>query len=430
MTLRALALASAALAAAAPSALAAGFPDAESEVPLPGLVGNEARPLGMGGAGLAVSEDGSAVYWNPAGLAQMRRIEIAGSLSHTRGTITTDWEGVEARSRSNSTNLGSVHVVYPFPTYRGSFVIALGTDQFRDYDMEYERQTVEGPPGARIDKHDTISESGKLAGWSLAAAIEASPSLYLGGAIFLHDGEDNIAVQQVTTDLDDANPDTLLLDDLIETEAEISGVSGSFGILYRVDRNWRIGGTVNTGVRAKFEGSQHVSEITALDDGREFEGVDDIAFEDKIDFPVSFGVGAAFSGGGLTLAADTRYTEWSQIRFQEDPFLTRGLREQFEDKASLYLGGEYIVAGSPFRVRAGFTYDPVPFRLMYRTSPRDVEVAVDRERTLVSVGAGVLIDTVFTLDAAVQTGSFTRESALYSEEREITRVVVTGAYRF
>ncbi len=407
-----------------------GFPDVESEVPLPSLTGTEARAMGMGGAGIAISEDGSAVYWNPAGLAQIRRIEISGSVAHDRTEISNTWEGVSSSITNRSTNLGSLHVVYPFPTYRGSLVIALGVDQFRNYDLEYARRTVEGSSPQRIEKHDTISESGKLNGWSVGLAVEASPRLYLGGALFVHTGEDLIAVNQITTDLDDANPDTFQLDDLIETEADISGFTGNFGLLYRVNPHVRIGATVRTTTSLTFEGVQRVSEITIEDDGDESEFFEEVFFKDQFDFPVSIGAGVAVSGRGLTVAGDVRYTDWTQVRLNDTPFGSRALSNSFEDKASVYLGGEYIVGRSPVRVRAGFTYDPVPFRLSYETSPEPVEVQVDRDRKFATVGAGVLLDTVFTIDAAAQFGSFTRESALYSEERQLTRVFLSGAYRF
>ena len=45
-----------------------------SEDPL--LLGAGARPLGMGGAFVAVSDDATAVYWNPAGLERLRRREL------------------------------------------------------------------------------------------------------------------------------------------------------------------------------------------------------------------------------------------------------------------------------------------------------------------------------------------------------------------
>ena len=407
-----------------------GFPDVDSEIPLPSLTGSEARAMGMGGAGIAISEDGSGLYWNPAGLAQMRRIEISGSVAHDRAEISDTWEGSSSSVTNRSTNLGSVHVVYPFPTYRGSLVVALGNDQFRNYDLEYERRAVEGGSPQRIEKHDTISEYGKLTGWSVGIAVEASPRLYLGGSLFVHDGEDRIAVNQITTDLDNANPDTFQLDDLIETQADISGFTGIFGLLYRVNPHVRLGATMKTSTSLTFQGSQIVSEITRADNGSESELFDTVLFEDKFDFPVSVGAGVAVSASGVTVAGDVRYTDWTQIRLNDNPFGSRALSSQFEDKASLYLGGEYIVGSSPFRLRAGFTYDPVPFRLLYETSPAPFEVKVDRDRKFVSLGAGVLIDTVFTIDVAAQFGSFTRESSLYSEERDLTRVFVSGAYRF
>jgi hypothetical protein len=43
-----------------------------------GGLGNGARPLGMGGANVAVADELSAIYWNPAGLYQQRRIEVYG----------------------------------------------------------------------------------------------------------------------------------------------------------------------------------------------------------------------------------------------------------------------------------------------------------------------------------------------------------------
>ena len=40
------------------------------------LIGSGVRPLGMGGAFTAVANNGSAIYWNSSGLAQIRDIEI------------------------------------------------------------------------------------------------------------------------------------------------------------------------------------------------------------------------------------------------------------------------------------------------------------------------------------------------------------------
>jgi hypothetical protein len=40
-------------------------------------IGSGVRALGMGGAYVSVANDGSAVYWNPAGIGQMRNLEVS-----------------------------------------------------------------------------------------------------------------------------------------------------------------------------------------------------------------------------------------------------------------------------------------------------------------------------------------------------------------
>lgn len=407
------------------------LPDLASEIPLPLLTGTDARPMGMGGAGLAISDDASGIYWNPAGLAQMRRIEVAATLTHDRSEFSSELGGFTSSVSNTSTRFGNARVVYPFPTYRGSLVVAIGNDQFRNYDQDMEVRTLEGAQGERIEYHDTISESGKLSGWGFALAGEASPRLYVGGALFVHDGNDDIAINQVTEDYDDANPDTLRLDDVIETESDISGYSASFGVLYRVNQHLRIGATARSKMTLTFNGTQVFDDLTVLDNGTEiFSPLSEVVFEDKLDFPPSFGVGGAASTGGLTLALDARYTDWSQIAFDQNPLGNRGLQEQYTDNVSLSLGAEYLIGQSPFRVRAGFLHDPVPFRLQIPTTGRDIDVEVDRERNFLTLGAGVLIDTVLTIDVALQTGSFTRESTIYTEERDLTRLFVSSAFRF
>ncbi len=407
------------------------LPDLASEIPLPLLTGTDARPMGMGGAGLAISEDASAIYWNPAGLAQMRRIEMSATMTHDRSEFTSELSGFSSTVSNRSTRFGNGRFVYPFPTYRGSLVLAIGNDQFRNYDQDLEILTREGPAGQRLEYHDTISESGKLSGWGFALAGEASPRLYLGGALYIHDGNDDIAINQVTEDIDNANPDTLRLDDIVETETEISGVSANFGILYRVNSHVRVGATARTKMSLTLEGTQVFDDLTVLDNGAEiFSPLSEVAFKDKIDFPASFGIGGAASTGGLTIALDGRYTDWSQIAFDQNPLGNRGLGEQYQDNVSISLGAEYLIGQSPFRVRAGFLHDPVPFRLRIPTPGRDIEVAVDRERNFLTLGAGVLIDTVLTVDVALQTGSFSRESSIYTEERDLTRVFVSSAFRF
>jgi len=53
-------------------------PQVDAQVLRGGGQGAGAAAMGMGGAYTSIAEDASAAYWNPAGLAQLRRIEILG----------------------------------------------------------------------------------------------------------------------------------------------------------------------------------------------------------------------------------------------------------------------------------------------------------------------------------------------------------------
>ena len=415
----------------APSTAVAQLPNLTSEIPLPSLTGTDARPMGMGGAGLAISEDASGLYWNPAGLAQMRRIELSASMTHDNQDFTSVFPGEqESNVSSSSTKFGNAHLAYPFPVYRGSLVLGLGVDQIRNYDYEMEIQTTTGAPGQRQNIHDTFSSGGTLRGWSIGLAGEASPRLYLGATMIFYEGDEAIGIRQITEDVDDAF-DEELFDDIIETDSDItSGPTFNIGVLYRAGQHFRVGGTIRTAMSLNYEGVQVFNDYTIFDDGSDDNQISEVFFLDEYDFPPSFGFGTSFSRAGLTLAADGRFTDWSQISFGDRPIFNRGFQESYEDKFSVNVGGEYLIGTSPFRVRAGYIYDPVPFRLHLDTSPRPTEVEVDREQQFFTFGGGVLVESVLTLDVAFQFGSFTRESAAYSEERELSRLYLSSAIRF
>src|SRR5512144_1772254 len=88
----------------------AQFPEDALRLSFPGF-GVGARALGMGGAYNGVASDFSAIYWNPAGLAQMTRAEFSAGLSYLNtkddGTLTDAAErslGKPTGAENNATN--------------------------------------------------------------------------------------------------------------------------------------------------------------------------------------------------------------------------------------------------------------------------------------------------------------------------------------
>ena len=60
---------------------AQGTPDTNLDIPFLDRDEIGARWAGMGGACIALVDDGAAAFWNPAGLGKIKRIEIVGSMN-------------------------------------------------------------------------------------------------------------------------------------------------------------------------------------------------------------------------------------------------------------------------------------------------------------------------------------------------------------
>ncbi|MDP1994171.1 MAG: hypothetical protein Q8K40_02890, partial [Ignavibacteria bacterium] len=83
-------------------------------------LGVGARALGMGNAYNAISDDGSAMYFNPAGLGLMKRLEVSGGLDYLNFTNDATLFNNKTNYSSSATNFNQISFVFPFPTLRGS----------------------------------------------------------------------------------------------------------------------------------------------------------------------------------------------------------------------------------------------------------------------------------------------------------------------
>ncbi len=159
-------------------------------------VGAGARGLGMGGAFIAVADDGTAVSFNPAGLAQLRRSEIALVGFGDRLTSTIDFKGVQSapprsRTQHGAPDFGGLSV--PFEVAgrnltvelayqrsvdlfgRGSAII-VDTFLLRDFDIDED---------GTVDFIGQISpeQSGAFHTASVAAGYQVTARLSLGAAL-------------------------------------------------------------------------------------------------------------------------------------------------------------------------------------------------------------------------------------------------------
>jgi hypothetical protein len=80
----------------------------------------------MGGAFTGVASDYSALYWNPAGLAQLEYGEFSFGLSHLNYKDQSSYFGQSQSQSNNSTTLNTLGIAAPVPVRRGSLVLAFG----------------------------------------------------------------------------------------------------------------------------------------------------------------------------------------------------------------------------------------------------------------------------------------------------------------
>ena len=191
----------------------------QEERAIDNFAGVGVRAMGMGGAFAGLADDFTAVYWNPAGLAQMQQREVSVAfLRNARENRAVTGLGTATESRAtadlSNTRFGSLGFVYPVPVYRGSLVLAAGFNRVKDFDwvLDHPPEPVIRDAAGAVgpEPEDSLAfmggsfrHEGELAITSVAGAIDVSPSVSLGLTLSLIGGEDDWASESVSIDTED-----------------------------------------------------------------------------------------------------------------------------------------------------------------------------------------------------------------------------------
>jgi hypothetical protein len=389
---------------------------ADEAIQLANNFGVGARAMGMGGAAIAVSEDFSALYWNPAGLAQVRRIEISGGLSHQKYTSETIFFGNAESDHETNTRLNAIGMAFPVPTYRGSLVFALGAGRVEDFDAlfverGYSTQDNWWEEGREI-------QSGGLFSFSLGGAMDVSPTLSLGAAIDLRDGDydyDWNTFYADTRDIWDEYPndyDTTYIHDT--KTADFDALSIRMGGLLRLSRFVKAGLTIASPVTYDVSGDVVMKTRNVFDNGELEQDTEALFFQNEISTPWEFGFGMAWSVPTFLLAADLRYADWSQMKFNNEPL------EDYDESLSVSIGGEYILPRMGTKIRAGYSVQPMAY----------TGSNILNDKKSYSLGGGFLVGQVMTLDLAWVREDWKTDQGSLTDESQVDRIFMSMGYRF
>jgi len=417
-----------------------GFVAPLTEIPLTNQLPAGARAAGMGFVSMAIADDATCITTNPAALARLNRVELSGGFRRSSFGIEGGMAGSDFATELSGTDFTSVRFAYPFPTFRGSLVFGLGAERLYDFDAdrlaayqdEISWQENPGEPdetGVWSSEEDYVAEGG-ITSLSAACAVDVSPAISLGAAVSYLTGDYNSTFMwDVYDDLDvsERYTDVHIIE---QYDSNVSGIRATLGGLFYVSEQLSVGVAIDTPTSLTFDGTEvsYIRQVTTNPDSTTAYEVRTL-FTDEVTLPFSFRGGCAYSPVDfVVVGADVSFTEWSDMeyagRLTETESGTDGLsrRSLYEGTFGFGIGAEVTVPSWPLRVRGGYVSRPHAFK----------GLEVDTDRSYLTLGAGVLIDTVLAVDIAWLHGTYERsdEDFAYSETVDDDALIVEATYRF
>jgi long-chain fatty acid transport protein len=328
-----------------------------------------ARARGMGGAFVAIADDASAGFWNPAGLAH-----ITGQLTQAElkleqiDTHYTPPDGSRVDNRTNTLVVPALGTVTPLHNRRFPALSLLG---YAPYGL-----ALDWPEDAAY-RYNVTSDRIRVISVGGATAYRASDRLAVGVAAFTNDGKLNLQ-NKVPSTVYAGVPG--LPDATFRAEGSDTNPNVHLGVLWRARPTLQVGAAYRSPIHLAIHGD---ADLT-------FPGgpVVTDTWTMPLALPQSVSVGAAWQATpALLVAGQADWVDWSSIDQQKITFTQGNLPNQqiarnWRDRTQLRLGMEYT-GHSPLVVRAGYSYDPTPVP----ASTLDPQL-FDLSRHIVSAGIG------------------------------------------
>lgn len=416
--------------------------------------------LARGNASVGLADSYSALFWNPAGLSQLKNYEFTVGASYLDYGNTIRYLGTRSDGSQTAMGLNNLGIVYPIPTIRGGLTFALGYQRVANYTSQAEfngynvsssivpsllpdvdlstlsaadRQDlldnnipyqlyladISGnrlvtPINGDVRQTVVVREGGGADHWSFGGGIDVAKELSLGATVSVVSGtytyDRTFLEEDVQNAYQKAPGDTLGLFDRFQyintINSDLSGFNAVFGLHYRKQGKYRIGLTVRTPtyytIRENFTeeaGSQFDPNLDGTIDRY------DIAFdgttEYRISTPAVVSLGAVIQlADWLAVSGDAEYTDWRTMKFvttRSDLMAeNRLIRDFYRATVNLRAGAELTLWELGLKLRGGVQYRPSP----YEGDPREFD------QQYYSAGAGFRLDENVWLDAGYSFGTW------------------------
>lgn len=412
-----------------------------------GFTGVGARAMGMGGAQIAGVLDGSALYWNPAALTRVRRVELLGGLTHGRPeasasvAMPTPGQAVLTNASTATTALNAAVVTVPYQVYRGGLTFAFGVTRPDDFGYRA-RRNGPVPLGMSVldtagqahgyDQQDEVRQSGSLSQYAMGMGVEVSPSISLGFSVIWHHGNAKVTRNVSLLARAGTPPDSLT--GTYRQSNGMSGVSLAIGTAARLPYGFSFGAVALPPVTYELEGTWGDEYAEAIGQNVFLYDYQEHRLKYRIRSPWQLGVGLTWATYALSLGTDLWYTDWRQARYSGSPYGRKSsinaetfFEDRYRQRLRWHIGGELLVPWVSAYLRGGFYYDPDPFRgPVLDTGESVITRHAGRYYTL---GAGWLFENALSLDAAFVYGGDRLSIGSVTEDRKTRRFFLTFGFR-
>ena len=407
-----------------------------------------ARAMGMGSAQIAASEDVTAVIYNPAALARLSNIEAQlGFVLMKRGiktSLNSNYVNGSGSAEDNYSGLGTFGIAYPVPTDRGSLVVALAynrvkdfsgvfkLDGFNDYAFEQDDEIWAG------NETYEITEKGGLGIFSLAGAVDVSPTVSVGASIDVWTGRYEIDKRILRNDY----PGEVSWLDITGGEDNITAFSIKPSILYFKD-NFRFGAFVRFPMTFHIDQNNY-EEYYSRNDGYFFNihsSIDPYSGSDyyddsdyynanyKIKTPMQLGLGFSLGvPGKRCIALDVVYENWEEAEFDDeyDPYY---FQEKYRSVLNWRVGIERSLPFLNAVGRIGYLRQPETFKGPRGDGSGEPNIDILNERDYLTLGFSKNFDESFRLDVGYAHGFWSLEEGAREDKENHDRLYVTINYR-
>lgn len=399
------------------------------EMAIGNTFGVGARTMGMGGASLALADDFTALYWNPAGMAQIQKFEFFSSFSHNRASANTYFTGDEITTTSRSQmRPNAIGFIYPLMARQGGLAIGFGYNRPQNFDYQTAITGIDPSSetdfsGLSVDEID--ANSGGIGIWSFGASVYVTKRVLVGGSLDFWSGNSLNHLDTTATDI--VNIDNELsrfrYDD--EVDREYSGIGGRIGVLAHLTDNINLGLTLVAPTELGVDELWYQSTLEVYDDGEKWS---DSASGSQIydierPFEVGAGVAVKLLNERLILAGDVQLTDWRQTRYDPAPaedISDDNFEKYYATTFQVRIGAEYRIPVVDTHIRAGYFRDTVPF----------TDAEIEDARDFLTIGIGKIFEDSIKFDVGYMLGTSQRSRYALTTERRTHRIFASAAYRY